>query len=709
MTQIINFEGEQHRFPDDFSQADIAKALRSLDTQKEEVRQRQEPGSVIRGIPILGAYEPQMGAAVSAAAQPFTGVGEKGSTWRERYEANRKKYMAESEQFAQQHPITEAVGQGIGGTLALGGFGAAAGPARLMGMARGLSLPQMVARGSLSQGAISAADTAARGGDIGDIDRSAAIGAGTGMLGPLAGAGVGRLAAWTTDRVGRIVRNIRRPEEAAAMDVTRAVAEGQAATRPEERGLRPHELTAAARLGLPVRTIDLAGASGRRLAQHAAALSPEADTTIRNVVEPRFQQQQQQMSDWLRGRFGHPDADAQARALNQVKRVENGPNYERAFADGDFDLSTMDHELQRLSGLGTVQAAMKKAVQTVRDEEIRSGYGAFHQTPQIRPGSGGAFTRGRGGMPGPTFPNLRFWDAVRQELSDAGWRAGRGTNEYRRLMGDAMRLNERLDALVPSYKTARETAAGFKGYENALEAGRGMVGKNIDPREMRRRLNDMGPVARQLFGEGYADAFIQRVQNNYNFLNRFTRSTAERERLATALGPQFARDLEVYMHIENAMNLTERATRGSNQAMRQLTELGMTALATGLGGAGAGEIIQWGRWGEGRHFWQNPATLVGAVLTYGLTRSGRRMNQAVQTQIANNVARMLVSNNGRDIQRGIQLIANNDALLDAVRTTTAWMADVGARGISQQATRPPKRDKPHITITPEPKYQGFME
>src|SRR5215472_6634127 len=82
-----------------------------------EAAYQQEMGSVVRGIPILGADEPQMGAAVSAAAQPLTGVGEKGGTWRERYEAHLKKYMAEGQQFQQEHPNVETMGNITGGLV----------------------------------------------------------------------------------------------------------------------------------------------------------------------------------------------------------------------------------------------------------------------------------------------------------------------------------------------------------------------------------------------------------------------------------------------------------------------------------------------------------------------------------------------------------------------------------------------------------------
>ena len=71
----------------------------------------------------------------------------------------------------------------------------------------------------------------------------------------------------------------------------------------------------------------------------------------------------------------------------------------------------------------------------------------------------------------PTYPDLQYWDQVRRELSDAAIRAGRGTEDARRLGRFATALNSELDRMVPAYAGARRTAAGFFGAENALEAG----------------------------------------------------------------------------------------------------------------------------------------------------------------------------------------------------------------------------------------------
>ena len=48
----------------------------------------------LEGIPILGAYVPQAGAAISALAHPLTGVGAEGTTIGERYSKNLERERA---------------------------------------------------------------------------------------------------------------------------------------------------------------------------------------------------------------------------------------------------------------------------------------------------------------------------------------------------------------------------------------------------------------------------------------------------------------------------------------------------------------------------------------------------------------------------------------------------------------------------------------
>lgn len=152
-----------------------------------EEQQTEAAGQFFKGIPVAGAYVDQAGAALSAAANPVTGVGEKGGTYGERYTANLKRNQEVAKQYEDEHPIASTVtqlGGGIASTLPLA---ATATGAKLLGLT-GKSLPSMMAAGGTSGAAIGAADSAARGQDIGT---GAGIGSLFGALAPPVGRAIG--------------------------------------------------------------------------------------------------------------------------------------------------------------------------------------------------------------------------------------------------------------------------------------------------------------------------------------------------------------------------------------------------------------------------------------------------------------------------------------------------------------------------------------
>lgn len=143
----------------------------------------QAGGKFLEGVPVLGAYVPQAGAAISAAAHGLTGVGADGGSFGERYAKNLEQEKAASEQTEKDHPYLSAALKVAGGVAATAPLMAAA-PA-----AFGLegTVPQMVARGAASGATLNAADAAARGED------------------PLAAAGVGGIIGGAAGPAGKLV------------------------------------------------------------------------------------------------------------------------------------------------------------------------------------------------------------------------------------------------------------------------------------------------------------------------------------------------------------------------------------------------------------------------------------------------------------------------------------------------------------------------
>ena len=154
---VIEYEGQQHEFPDDFTQEQIAKALRTV---PKAPREDVTAGMALSGVPVLGAYIPQAEAGIRAAMQPLTGVGEPGKTFSERYARNLPLREADYARAEAERPWL-ATGLKIGGgTAALAPLGATALGARALG-----AVGPMAARiplGAASGAGIAAADAAAR-------------------------------------------------------------------------------------------------------------------------------------------------------------------------------------------------------------------------------------------------------------------------------------------------------------------------------------------------------------------------------------------------------------------------------------------------------------------------------------------------------------------------------------------------------------------
>ena len=117
--------------------------------------------------------------------------------------------------------------------------------------------------------------------------------------------------------------------------------------------------------------------------------------------------------------------------------------------------------------------------------------------------------------------------------------------------GELMHLKGYCD--VPEYGNARAGAARFFGAEDALEAGQKAVMSKMNSRQIRAGLDKMAPVEKKLFQDGFVDQYVKVVRESgdrRNILNSIASSPAARERIMMALGPQRAKELESFLHVE---------------------------------------------------------------------------------------------------------------------------------------------------------------
>lgn len=193
MTIIVDGpDGSNFEFPDGTDQQVITGALQKHYGPPKVAASPDDPrfseganaaSSVLRGVPVLGAGVNRASAALSAVAHPLTGVGTDAPTFGERYAKNLEQENQAQADIEKNSPVSNAIAEGIGGTLALGAAGgASSAAARALGMT-GKLLPA-ARNAAMSGAAIGGLDAAARGGDpmtgatVGGLTGAAGVGAG---------------------------------------------------------------------------------------------------------------------------------------------------------------------------------------------------------------------------------------------------------------------------------------------------------------------------------------------------------------------------------------------------------------------------------------------------------------------------------------------------------------------------------------------------
>lgn len=635
---------------------------------KEKQKQPVGVGDLARefaeGVPIIGGLLNKANAATYAAVAPLapgdTTVSH-ADTWRKRYDENLERENKRDTQFEEQHPVASTVAGVAGGVASTLPLAATAAGASVLGLG-GKTLSAQMLRGAASGAGINAADALVRGGNP-------LIAGGVGALAGGAAEPVARLAGAVVEPVINTVRGIFNPGEEASRRVAGAASRNLAAGTT---GLTPPEFVDAKKAGQPVTLMEMGGDPTRALARSAANTSPEGRGVLDKTINQRFESQTSRLTDWLRTTFHFPNAVAQQEAIEQAGKTANNAAYKKAFQEGSTGI--WNPELEQLAGSDVVAAAMKRAASAAKDEAIISGYGAMNPRVTFTQDGRIQFAKGPSGV--PTYPDLQFWDLTRRELSDAAAKAVRDApSEGRRLTAFAKAMNAALDKAVPTYAEARSGAARFFGAENALEAGQSFVTSKMANEEGRRALEKMSPLEKRLFQDGFVDAFVQRVReggDRRSIMNTVATSDAARERLAIALGPDKASELEAMLHVEGVMDLARNAVQGGSTTARQLVELGL-----------AGGAYTYGTGGNVLN--PDSQAIMNAALVYGATRG----HNVIDTRVAEQVARQLSSNDPKFIVAGLKTIASSQNLLNSLRQFTTAMARSGSAEVSKPSMESP--------------------
>jgi hypothetical protein len=595
----------------------------------------------LRGLHEAGGAHPDEPMSLYSVLRGAAGRMAGNSDAEKTYQDTTNRERALNKTSEEQHPVADLAGN-VAGSLLLPVGGAAGGATVAARAGRGAAL-------GAGYGALAGAGEGDGAGDRATRATTGAIvgGALGGVIPPVVEGAIQGSRAVTAPVVSAL-RGAVNPEAEAGRRVTGAINRDIALDPIARNRMTAQEFQDSRAAGGTATLMDVGGETTRALARSAANTSPEGRQILNNTINDRFEGQGSRITDWLRQTFHYPDAQAQSAAIEQVAKNVNRPNYQRAMREGDREI--MSPEIERLMSSPAVVDAMRRASVSGKDRAVTQGMGGFNPGVTVENGIVN-FRRGPNGV--PTYPNLQFWDATKREL-DAAANVAKRQGDTSSVAGElAASLRNELDRHVPSYSTARAGAAHFFGAQDALEAGQNFVTAKMANNDARQALAKMSPTERQLFQDGFVSQFVHKINevgDRRNVLNQIGGSTAARERLNIALGPQRASELEATLRVEGVMEMARGAVQGNSTTARQLVELGLAGGAAGTGGVGAYNM--------------DPKQMTYAAIA-GAFLAGKHH---IDTRLAQRVAEMLTSNDPQILQRGARVVARDARMLDSLRS-----------------------------------------
>lgn len=557
------------------------------------------------------------------------------------------------EQRDQDYPASAVSGGIAGNVAAFGAGGATASGARALGIT-GETLLGRAANSALTTGAISSADTAARGGGPIDILGSGGIAAATGAAIPVIGKGIEAGVRAVGEKAAPFIGGMSGAEREAERRVGVAMTRDKIANPSQV--MNAADEAAAADAGIPVTNVDRGGETTRALARSAANQSPEARAAIEKTANDRFSAQSKRASDFVKNITGGSadDIAVQDRLRAEASKA-NKPAYDKAFADpAAQDMFTPG--LKSMLASPAIRQAAKEAETRGANRAVTEGFKPI-RNPFTFDEAGNATLRTN------ARPTLQFWDQVKKNLDgDIGKAIRAGDNT---LAADITALKNKLvaelDSAVPSYKDARAGAAAFFGAEDALDAGRKFANTPKMVPEARKAFQKLSQPEQAAFATGYASELTDRIRasgDRTNVITTVFKSQAARDSMEMVFGPAKMRKIEAYVRVEDIVDRL-RGSMGNSTTARQLVELGI--------GATGGYSVS-GDW---------KGAIGGAALAKGVRYAGARVDEKVMRRVAT----LLTSNDPGALKAAVTTAAMNPKYMQALElygTLLAAPARAGA-------------------------------
>lgn len=573
---------------------------------------------------------------------------------------------ARRQQTLDANPIAQAGGAIGGSLLGMGAAGLTNTGARVLGMSGNLG--QRVVNSAASNAGITLADALLDGESGADATAGGMLSGAIGGAIPLVGAGIGAAARSVGKQVVRPIATAFNRDNEAILRVGQA--RRQAANINDV--LTPADEAMAARAGTPVLNADRGGEPLRTLARTASNISTEAAGNLKRAAQERFEGQAGRATRFLREVMGGATDDlGLQQRLSASARASNRPAYDAAYSAPNAR-AIWSPQIRQLMQSDIFRGAINAAESAGTDQAALTG-GRAVRNPFVF-GQDGTITLRQ--MPDGTraLPSLEFWDIVQRNLRRTETTARRqgddtlaGTTAQLRRM-----LNNELDGAVPEFQRARQGAYEFFQAEDALEAGRNAVNLTRQVPEMRQAYARMSAADRQAAAVGYASSLIDMIgaaRDRVNVIQQVFGSPARRELNELFLGPARAREVEAFVHMENALDQLRTAVSGNSSTAQQLIAAGV------LGGAG-------GLWASGGNV--NTALTSAALLAAG-RRGLQMLGKRVDDMVMQRIAEILVSDDPALINQAVRNATLSAQHMDALRAFGVGienMSKAGAIGLA---------------------------
>lgn len=476
---------------------------------------------VINGLPVVGPGLEHLRVEADAALAQLPG----GMT-PEEVRANAAQRKAFLEEKAGNERLA---GQVVGAVapLTVAGFAAPATVGRALGMTGGLG--SQMGLGALTGGAITGADTLARGGSLEDAGTSAMVGGGIGGAAPLVLKGVGAgLRAMTGQNAPKAAQNVAaalKADEIAVPGITRAMAQ----------------------MGPDGALMDL-GPNLQSLAGGIASVKGPGQKVLRDTI---------------------------------VSRAKAGPTRVAA------DIANTLGKGQELGALTEQIIAGQKAAADPLYAAVRNlpvplegnilfvsqtpmGKAAFERAAKLAANDGAS---GNGVTVG-------FLDYAKQALDDIAGAAKRSgeNNTARQATQMARLLTSEVDKVVPQYKQARDAFAGPAAVLDAIEEGQATFTRNMSPADMSRLMANMTASEKDAFLQGAQTSIADMLGNSANdvaSVRTLLRKPYNEAKMRALIGDGPTDELLKAIDRELVFGKTANAVEGNSETARRMAAQGM--------------------------------------------------------------------------------------------------------------------------------------